>query len=93
MQVKQKMEAWGGFHLASYRNMRQAVSPEEFARKLAARFSDADTKQSQRVLHDLLTDLRSLGISEEAAIFRGDKRRDIIRLTDESLMIVQINRG
>jgi hypothetical protein len=71
----------------------QAVSPEEFVRKLAARFSDADTKESQRILQDLLTDLRSLGISEEAAIFRGDKRRDIIRLTDESLMIVQIKRG
>jgi hypothetical protein len=71
----------------------QAISPEEFVRKLATRFADIEPSESQQVLNDLLTDLRSLGISEEAQIFRGDKHRDIVRLTDESLMIVQIKRG
>lgn len=71
----------------------QAISPEEFVRKLATRFADIEPSESQQLLNDLLTDLRSLGISEEAQIFKGDKHRDIVRLTDESLMIVQIKRG
>jgi hypothetical protein len=71
----------------------RAISPEEFVRKLVQRFSDAEAGDSQRILRDVLTDLGSLGISEEARIFKGDIPRDIVRLTDESLMIVRINRG
>lgn len=71
----------------------KAVSPEDFVRSLSTRFGDIEPKESQRILDDLLTDLGSLGISEEAQVFKGDKHRDIVRLTDESLMIVQIKRG
>lgn len=62
-------------------------------RSLSTRFGDIEPKESRRVLNELLTDLGSLGISEEAQVFKGNKHRDIVRLTDESLMIVQIKRG
>ena len=71
----------------------RAISPKEFVRSLVEKFADANAGDSQRTLKELLTDLRSLGISEEAKIFKGDMRRDIVRLTDESLMIVRISRG
>jgi hypothetical protein len=70
-----------------------AISPEEFVRKLFERFADSDAAESQSNLLDILTDLQSLGISEEARIFERDMRRDIVRMTDESLMIVRIRRG
>jgi hypothetical protein len=70
----------------------RAISPKEFVQSLVEKFGNAEAEESKRSLRDLLTDLRSLGISEEARIFRGDMRRDIVRLTDESLMIVRISR-
>jgi hypothetical protein len=66
-----------------------AISPEEFVKTLVRRFVNAEPADSRHALLDTLTDLQSLGISEQARIFEPGMRRDIVRLSEESLMIVR----
>jgi hypothetical protein len=70
----------------------RAISPEEFVKTLVAKFADIKPEDSRHALQDILTDISSLGISEEAKIFTRGARRDIIRLVEESLMIVRLTR-
>jgi hypothetical protein len=70
----------------------RAISPEEFVKTLVTKFANAEPVESRNALRDILTDIRSLGISEEAKIFKLGMRRDIVRLAEESLMVVRINR-
>lgn len=71
----------------------RAISPEEFVKKLVDKFVSSEPVESRQALQDILTDVHSLGISEEAMVFKGHMRRDIVRLAEESLMIVRLNRG
>jgi hypothetical protein len=71
----------------------RAVSPEEFVKRLVGRIMDSEPADSRKDLLDILMDVHSLGISEEARIFKARMRRDIARLVEESLMIVRISRG
>jgi len=48
----------------------RAISPKNFALQLSRKFADLAGEESRTVLRDLLTDLRSLGIGEEARIFK-----------------------
>ena len=70
----------------------RAISPKEFALDLSRKFADLQSDESRKLLEDLLTDLQSAGISEEARIFKPKARRSIVPLTEESLMIVRIQR-
>jgi hypothetical protein len=71
----------------------RAISPKEFVGILAEKFGSAEAADSRNALRDILTDVGPLGISEEARAFRGRRRRDIVRLTEEALTIVRMNRG
>ena len=70
----------------------RAISSEDFVSTLVSRYGNSEPLASRKALLDILTDLHSLGISEEAKIFEVNKRRDILRLAAESLMIVRIRR-
>lgn len=71
----------------------RAISSKEFVQQLVEKFDRLEPADSREILRDILTDLRSLGISEEARIFKRGMRRDIVRLAEESLMIVRMSRG
>lgn len=70
----------------------RAISPKEFVKTLVAKFANVEPADSRQALQDILTDVRSLGISEEARIFKRGIHRDIVRLAEESLMIVRVRR-
>src|SRR6266705_625173 len=68
----------------------RAINPKDFVLMLVDKFAGLKAEESRTALGNMLMDLGSLGISEEAQVFKGTKHRSIVPLTDESLMIVRI---
>ncbi len=70
----------------------RTVSPRNLAHLLAKRVKLLKPIDSRKALFDMLTNVNAVGLGEQAPIFAGKHRRDILELTHDSLSIIRVHR-
>jgi len=70
----------------------KAISPLDFAHVLVEQATARPPIESMKILFDILTNIKAVGLSENAIFFEDKQRHDILELTHEALTIIRIRR-